>query len=128
MKTKALPNLWSFNFAIAAALRAVALLLFFTCPHVRPRPATPHCLHFIKRIKKAGNPISRLPLPDLTPPMTTMAYPGYDGFGRSISRRQSVAYSTNPISYSPRGVYTDPMMHRSFGEVSDCGLEYFVIL
>jgi hypothetical protein len=48
-----------------------------------------------------------------------MAFPPYDGFSRSVSRRQSLGYPTTPISYSPQGMYTDPMMHRSLGEVSD---------
>ena len=52
--------------------------------------------------------------------MTTMAYSGYDNFGRSISRRQSLAYSPTPMAYSPHGAYT-------VGEVSDVGLADFVI-
>jgi len=53
-------------------------------------------------------------------PMTTMVYPAsYDGFSRSISRRQSAAYGASPMSYSNQGMYTDPMMSRSLGEVCD---------
>jgi hypothetical protein len=49
-----------------------------------------------------------------------MAFPAYDGFSRSVSRRQSLGYPTTPMSYSPQGMYTDPtMVHRSLGEVSD---------
>jgi len=46
-----------------------------------------------------------------------MAFPAYDGFSRSVSRRQSLGYPTTPMSYSPQGMYTDPtMVHRSLGE------------
>jgi len=48
--------------------------------------------------------------------MTTMTYPPYDGFSRSISRRQSIAYGGTPMPYSPQGLYTDPMIHQTLGE------------
>lgn len=56
-----------------------------------------------------------------------MAYPAYDAFGRSVSRRQSLGYGTSPMPYSPQGMYADPMMH-SYGDVSDFNYLSFTIL
>lgn len=40
--------------------------------------------------------------------MTTMAYPAYDGFSRSLSRRQSISYGATPMPYPHQPLYPDP--------------------
>ncbi|KAF8076053.1 hypothetical protein FPV67DRAFT_1712033 [Lyophyllum atratum] len=39
--------------------------------------------------------------------MTAMAYPAYDGFSRSLSRRQSIGYGATPMSYPQQTLYPD---------------------
>lgn len=46
-----------------------------------------------------------------------MAYPGYDGFARSMSRRQSIAYGATPLTYPHQAIYPETMMSHGITDV-----------